>query len=347
MSRSDLPKQLIPLVIGRNLLSMSYGRLEGLVDPSRRFVCASEAHRAAIMQGLPGLHADNFLGEPTGRDTLNALVYSAAVIERLDPDATVGVFTADALIEPDDRFRQIVDRGYEIAEASRNTLVTFGITPTHPATSFGYLQLGERHSGEARIVTQYCEKPEKPVAEQWMVEGPSRYLWNSGMFVWQAATFLECVKRYEPESYAVMQRIVGGWGSADFEPTMSSLYPTLKKISVDYGVMERAARDPTLRVVAVPMGISWTDVGTWPAFAGIFPTDDSGNAHAAERCILIDSKGTFAASSDPEHVVAVIGGHDLIVVHTPDATLVCRRDNAEDVKKLQALVAERFGARYG
>ncbi|MCX7031127.1 MAG: sugar phosphate nucleotidyltransferase [Spirochaetes bacterium] len=347
MSRSDVPKQLIPLLNGRSLLSLSYGRLEGLVEAARRFVCAGEAHRTVILQGLPGLDPENFLGEPTGRDTLNALAYSAAVIERLDPDATMGVFTADALIDPDDRFRQIVSSGYEIAERSGNALVTFGISPTHHATSFGYLKLGEHHSGEARIVTQFREKPEKQVAEQWVSQGPGHYLWNSGMFVWKAATFLDCVRRYEPETHAAILRIVEDRGRAEFPATIGAVYPKLKKISVDYGVMERAACDPALQVVAVPMDISWTDVGTWPAIADFFPRDQAGNSCATERSILVDSSGTFVASSDPAHVVAVFGGHDLIVVHTPDATLVCRRDNAEGVKKLQTLVAERFGARYG
>jgi mannose-1-phosphate guanylyltransferase len=346
MSRSYLPKQLLPIVNGRSLLDLSFGRLEGLVEKERRFVCAGEAHRAAVLKGLPELMPANFLGEPEGRDTLNAIAYASAVIARLDPEATVGVFTADAVIEPGDRFRQVVSTGYGIAEQKADTIVTFGIAPAYAATCFGYLQLGEVLSGNARIVTQFREKPEKAAAEQWVSEGTAKYLWNSGIFLFRAATFLDCVRRYEPESHAGALRIAGDWGSAGFQQTIGAVYPTLKKVSIDYAVMERAARDPSLRVAAVPMDLAWNDIGSWPAFAGTCATDASGNARAAERCVLVDTSGTLAASNDPAHLVAVIGCHDLIVVHTPDATLVCSRDRAEDVKKLRAIVTDRFGARY-
>jgi len=346
MSRSNLPKQLLPFVNGRSLLDLSFSRLEGLVERDRRFVCAGETHRAVILQGLPSLHPANFLGEPEGRDTLNAIAYASAVIARADADAIVGVFTADALIEPDDRFRRIVSRGYAIAERESNAIVTFGIPPAYAATSFGYLQLGEESIGDGRIVTQFKEKPDKATAERWMSEGPARYQWNSGIFVFRAATFLDCVRRLEPESHAGALRIARDWGTDGFSATIRAVYPTLPKVSIDYAVMEPAARDPSLRVVAVPMDITWTDIGSWPAFAGIREKDAAGNIPAAEQCVLAETTGTLVISNDSTHVIAVIGCHDLIVVHTADATLVCSRDRAEDVKAIQAQVMDRFGAHY-
>jgi mannose-1-phosphate guanylyltransferase len=341
-----MPKQLLPFVNGRSLLDLSFSRLEGLVEKERRFVCAGEAHRDVVLRGLPALIPANFLGEPEGRDTLNAIAVASAVIARLDPDATVGVFTADAVIEPSDLFRSTVAMGYAIAERTANAIVTFGIAPAYAATCFGYLELGEVYAGKARVVTQFREKPRKSMAEQWVAEGPSKYLWNSGIFQFRAATFLDCVRRYEPESHAGALRIACDWGSARFPETIGSVYPTLRKISIDYAVMERAARDPSLRMVAVPMDVAWADIGSWPAFAGTCTADDAGNAKAAEQCLLVDTSGTLVASSDPAHLLALIGCQDLIVVHTPDATLVCRRDRAEDVKNLQALVSDRFGGRF-
>ena len=351
MSRASLPKQMLPFIKGRSLLELAWERLEGIVEAERRLVCAGENHRDVIVKSIRGIAPGCFLGEPVGRDTLNALGYTAAVVARRDPDATIGVFTADHLIEPHDRFRAVVSAGYELAEREKNVLVTFGIAPRYPATSYGYLSLGAPVSGtgrdaRARVVERFREKPDRATAERWVAEGPSKFLWNSGMFVWKASTFLNCVRRYEPETFAALSRVADAWDTAGFPATMASVYPALKKISVDYAVMEKASRDPTVTVAALPMDLSWLDIGSWPAFAETCSTDPTGNAVAAESSLLVDTRGTLVASSDSRHLIATLGCDDLIVIHTPDATLVCRRDRAEDIKKLQALVSERFGSTY-
>ena len=198
----------------------------------------------------------------------------------------------------------------------------------------------------ARIVAQFREKPDAATAASWVAEGPERFLWNSGMFVWRAETFLECVRRYEPGVFDAVRRIAEAWNTPAFSAVMESTYPSLKKISVDFAVMERASRDPALTVAALPLELSWLDIGSWPAFSETCRADDAGNSISAARSVLLDTRGTLVASSDPSHLIAALGCDDLVVVHTPDATLVCRKDRAEDVKKLQAMVAERFGAGY-
>ena len=346
MSRAVMPKQLVPFIRGRSLLTLAYNRLQGLVERGGCLVCAGESHRKAILEELTELGPEGFLGEPEGRDTLSALAYASAVIARRDPDATIGVFTADHLIEPDEKFRRIVARGYDTAEQGGKVLVTFGITPTSAATGFGYLRLGPVFHGESRIVVEFREKPDKATAERWVAEGPDHFLWNSGMFVWKAGVFLDCVKRYEPAVFEGVSRIADAWGTARFAATIAAVYPALRKSSVDFAVMEKASRDPALKVAAVPLSVSWTDVGSWPAFAETCPKDEHGNALAAERFLLVDTTGTLVASSDPAHLIAALGCEDLVIVHTPTATLVCRKDRAEDLKKLRALAAERFGADY-
>ena len=159
-------------------------------------------------------------------------------------------------------------------------------------------------------------------------------------------TFLDCVRRYAPSTYDGVSRIASAWGTPRFAEVLREVYPTLQKISVDFAVMEKASRDPAVQVAAVPMALSWRDIGSWPSFAETCPRDEGGNAIAAEKCLLMDTAGTLVASNVPDHLVAALGCEDLIIVHTPTATLVCRRDRAEDVKKLQALAAERFGAGY-
>ena len=341
MSRASLPTQLSPVINGRSLLQLAFERLEGLVPAENRYICASQGHADLICEALK-LPREQFLGEPTGRDTLNAVGFSAAVIAKRDPEAVIAVFTADHIIEPIDQFLEIVDRGFRLAEEQQNTLVTFGIAPTQAATGFGYLQLGEGIEHGAHVVEQFKEKPVIETAREYFAAGPDHYLWNSGMFVWRASTLIDCICRYECANYEGIMRIAGAWNTPEREAVLNREFPALKKISVDFAVMEPASRDPAVRVAAVPMPLCWLDVGSWPMFAETCVKDGSGNAVAA-RNLLLDTKGTLVASNDPKHLITTIGCEDLIIIHTPDATLVCHKDRAESIKEMHKQVGERFG----
>ena len=346
MSRAALPKQLIPFIGGRSLLEVAADRLEGLIDGAKVFVCAAAQHREAILRALPTLGGEQYIAEPVGRDTLNAVGLSAAVVARRDPDAAIAVFTADHLIEPVEEFQKIVHQGLALVEARPETLVTFGIRPEGPSTAYGYLQLGEPLDGGARVVTQFREKPGAALAERFFQAGPERYLWNSGMFVWRAATLLDCIRRYEPAVYAGLERIAAAWNAPEREEELARTYPGLKKISVDFAVMEPASRDAGVRVAALAMDLRWLDVGSWPMFARTCAPDAHGNAVAAPRSLLSNTERTLVASSDPEHLIVAAGCRDLIIVHTPDATLVCRAEDAEGIKEIHKLVGERFGSEW-
>jgi mannose-1-phosphate guanylyltransferase len=346
MSRARQPKQLISFLQGRSLLQVAAGRLDGLLPGERCFVCAAEKQRAMILEGLPGWTDQQFLGEPAGRDTLNAVGFSAAVIAKQDPEAVIAVFTADHLIEPVDEFQRIVARAFDLVEQRPETLVTFGIAPTVAATSYGYLELGEALSGDVRQVARFLEKPEMETAEEFFAAGMSKYLWNSGMFVWRASTLLDCIRRYEPGTHELLMEIAEAWGTARQAEVLGRVYPLLKKISIDYAVMEPASRDPLVRVAAVPMPLRWLDVGSWPMFAETCPRDGDGNALGVGEQLAMNARGNLLASSDASHLIAVVGCEDLIVIHTPDATLVCHKNDAESIKKLHALVGEKYGEKY-
>jgi mannose-1-phosphate guanylyltransferase len=344
-SRSALPKQLLPLANGQTLLQLAYERLKDVVPSNHRCVCAGESHRAIISRSL-GLTAGQYLGEPMGRDTVNALGLCAAALHKADSEAVMGVCTADHIIEPVEEFRRLFTRGFALAGEHPNALVTFGITPTAASTAYGYLQLGEAVSGTARIVERFREKPDASTAEQFFAAGAEKYLWNSGMFVWRAATLLDCIRRYEPEIHAGLMRIAGVWGEPKQQQVLAEVYPGLKRISVDFAVMERASRDPQVEVLAVPMPLKWVDVGSWNAFAETCPHDENENALGTSRHLLHRTSRTLVASSDPQHLIATLGCEDLIIVHTPDATLVCRADQAENIKELHKLVGEKYGLHF-
>ena len=367
MSRASLPKQLIPFVGGKSLLEIAVQRLDGLVPAERCLICAGESHAEAIQRALPQVGPEQFIGEPCGRDTLNAVGLGAAVLAQRDPEATIAVFTADHIIEPVGQFQAIVSSAYALVEQHPEALVTFGIAPTGPAIGYGYLELGEpfgekgdsphlpeRPKGRfaqmgtvpffsARRLRQFREKPDLETARAYFEAGPEKFLWNSGMFVWRASTLLECIRRYAPQNYAGLARIADAWDTPARQDVLHEVFPTLAKISVDYAVMEPASRDPAVAVVAIPMPLTWRDVGSWPSFAETCPRDEQGNSLAAERTLLRDTRGTLAASSDPSHLIATIGCDDLIIIHTPDATLICRRDCADAVKQLHEQIAARWG----
>jgi len=346
MSRKNLPKQLIPFIDGKTLLEVAVERLEGLVEPERQYICAGLSHRDILLRVLHGWPGEQFLGEPLGRDTLNAVGFSSAVIARRDPDAVLAVFTADHIITPVDEFQRVVSGGYGLVEKHPETLVTFGIAPTGASTGYGYLELADVFDGEARLLRRFHEKPAQATAESYFSAGPSRYLWNSGMFVWRVSTLLDCIRRYEPETHTLLMEIAGAWDTSARQEVLEAMYPRLKKISIDYAVMEPASRDPRVNVAAIPMSLNWLDVGSWTTYAKVCRTDVNGNAPAAPKTLLRDARGNLVVSSDPHHLVAVLGCQDLIVVHTENATLVCHASQAEAVKQLHQEAGEKFGEDY-
>lgn len=346
MSRADQPKQLIPFVRGKSLLEIAADRLEGLIDADRVFICTGESYRQQIRAALPRFDDAHILGEPEGRDTLGAVAFPAAVIARDDPDAVIAVFTADHLIEPVDVFQQRVDAAYRVAERYADTLVTFGIEPTHAATGFGYVELGDPIDGfdDAHRTAEFKEKPDAATAQRYIDSG--RYLWNSGMFVWRASTLLGCVERYEPEVHAAVTRIAEAWSTPQRDAVLNEVYPTLKKISVDYGVMEPACRDDRVRVATVRMPVKWLDVGSWPAFGQTLDADADGNRVDGVLAALLDSRDNLVVSDNPRHLIATIGVDNLVIIHTERATLICPADEAQRIKELHARVGELFGEEY-
>jgi mannose-1-phosphate guanylyltransferase len=366
MSTKALPKQLIPFIESgdatppRSLLQIAMQRLDGLVPAENVYVCAGEATRQTMLDNLPGLTADRFIGEPMGRDTLNAVGLGCSVLRHKDPDATVAIFTADHLIEPVGEMMKIVERGYELAESDTPTLVTFGVSPTHAATGYGYLQLGEGLGGAgfqpvddrqdacptAFVVDQFKEKPPAETAQQYFDAGPTKFLWNSGMFVWKASAVMDCIRRYTPENFEPLDRLGRTWGTDACNAELHETFGGLKKVSVDYAVMEPASRDEGVRVAAVPMPLSWLDVGSWPSLGETREKDADGNASAGCKTVFMDSRHTLAVSDDPEELITTIGVEGLIVVRSGKNTLVCKAEDAERIKALHKRVGEAHGQDY-
>jgi len=343
MSRAGLPKQLIPFVRGQSLLEIAVDRLAGLVDAERQFICTGEKHRGQIHAGLPNFPDTQILGEPEGRDTLAAVGFPAAVAMRADPDAVMAVFTADHLIEPVEDFQRRVDVGYLVVEQNPNTLVTFGIAPTHAATGFGYVEMGEPIAGfdQAYRTVRFVEKPDAETARRYVDSG--RYAWNSGMFVWRASTLLECIRRYKPDVHAGLMEIADAWGTEKQTEVLNSVYPQIEKISVDFALMEPASTDDAVDVATISMPLRWLDVGSWPAYGETLETDEADNRVACDRTVLLDSKNNLVVGDVADHLIATVGIENLVIIHTKNATLICHRDHAQKIKQLHEAVGEKYG----
>ena len=341
MSRGGRPKQMIPLVQGKSLLWHAASRLDGLVPPEQQWICTGEQHRDLILSDLTGFDGGRLIGEPCPRDTLNAVALTAAVLHATDPDAVFAVLTADHLITPQDTFANCLNIGFSLVEEAPNRMVTFGIEPTYPATGFGYVELGQPIAGHepACETVRFVEKPDEATATSYLESG--RFKWNSGMFVFSASGFLEALEWLAPESAAGMRDIAKAWNQSARMDVLQAVYPMLPKISVDYAIMEPASRDDRIEVCTVPMDVQWLDVGSWSAAGETMEVDGAGNRSFGEA-VHLDSTNIVSVSEDPNHLIATVGCHDLVVVHTPNATLVCPADQVQRVKELHGIVDEAW-----
>ena len=344
LSRSDRPKQLLPVVRGKSLLQLSYERLRGLLPPDRIFVCTGAPHGQAVLDNLPELPKENLLGEPTGRDTANAVGFPAAVLRQRDKDAVTAVVTADHVIAPLEKFQAAIKTAFDVVAAEPNSLVTFGIVPAYGHTGLGYIHRGESLAtsggriGGAYRVLSFKEKPDKSTADRYAESG--RYYWNSGMFVWRCDTVLDELQQHLPQSYRGLTQIAQTWDDpAKRDAVLREVYPELPKISIDYAVMEHARE-----VLVVQAPFRWDDVGSWLALERMHPQDVDGNTILATHCGLHTRDCIIAA--DPGHLVATVGVDNLLIVQDGDATLVADRRDEGAVKQLVDLLKKKGLEKY-
>jgi mannose-1-phosphate guanylyltransferase len=347
LSRADRPKQLLDVVAGpdgtHSLLVEAFDRVATVVAPDRIWVCTARRYADQVRAALPGLRPDRLVLEPTARDTANAVGLAAALVEEVDPGAELAVVSADHVIRPVERFAAALDTAFRALAVRPDALVTLGIVPTAPVTGFGYVQRGAPAEvpGVAEAAS-FREKPDRATAERYLASG--EYLWNSGMFVWRARTVLDALAEHLPVTAAALARVVATPSGPDRDAVLDELFPTLPKTSVDYAVLEPAAAQPG-RVLVADLDAAWLDVGSWPALGSTLDADDRANAVKGPALVL-DGSRNIVLTDDPDHLIALVGVHDSVVVHTRDVTMVCPISEAERVKELLATVENHWGARY-
>jgi mannose-1-phosphate guanylyltransferase len=320
------------------LIYQAIERLQLVFPPGDIYVIALAEHLPALARELPSLPPENFIGEPVGRDTANAVALAASILHEKDPDTIMGVFTADHLIRPADKFAEIIRLGFRTAADHGDALITFGIKPTEPHTGLGYVQRGEPAAPGVWMVRSFKEKPDLNTARQYITSG--NYYWNSGMFVWKTATILARLKEQLPDSHAAAQKLAKVWRDKSGQDLAREIYPGLQKISIDFAVMEKAPK-----VLVVEMALDWLDLGHWTALAGLLSSDSAGNVKALKRLAASYSRNNIFVAED-DHLIAAIGVENLVVIHSPDATLICHKNQVQQIKDLVAQLEAEYGGAY-
>jgi mannose-1-phosphate guanylyltransferase len=333
-SRLKRPKHLLPIVGDAPMLAQTVDRLEGLVPPEDVFIITNAEQREAVLESCPMLLPERVIGEPQGRDTAAAVGLAALLVEQAHSGAAFALLPADHVIADGAGFRAVLEGAFEAAEAD-DSLVTIGIQPDFPATGYGYLKQGEAIRTSSRpvhLVERFVEKPNLQKAEQYINEGG--YFWNAGMFVWRPSVILSAIQKYAPELSSGLEKLSQSWEkSGSIAEAMQQVYPKLQKISIDFAVMEKAEG-----VVMLESAFDWDDVGEWPAIARHYPADADGNVFKGNG-VAMDSSGNLSYA-EKGHTVSLLGVKDLIVVQSGDATLVCHKDYAQQVKGLAQKVCE-------
>ena len=340
-SRHRTPKQLVQIVGDGTMIQQTVARVQtGLPDASV-LVLTNAAQADTMREQLPQLSARQVLAEPCGRDTAACIGLAAMIVGKSDAKGIMAVLSADHVISPTIEWARCIEAAVSVA-CEHGVLVTFGIPPSSPSELYGYIRRGTaipctHGAPPAFRIAEFKEKPTRAQAEKFLLSGD--YYWNSGNFVWRACDILGAIQSHAPELYAGLMRIEPYLGTPEQDAAIARHYAELPKTSIDYAVMEKARN-----TAVVEATFDWDDVGTWDALARHYPADGDGNVILANHVALQTSDCVIVAPED--HLVATIGVKNLIVVHTPDATLICDKECAGKVKAIVEILRARNSEAY-
>ena len=329
LSRRETPKQLLNLSGKDVMINETIARLARVTKAENIHIVTNAAQAAKMQEVTAGrIPQENILREPAARNTAACVGYAAMKLYHAYGDGVMIVTPSDAYIKDEAEYARILKIAVEAAQ-EQDALVTVGITPTFPATGYGYIHF--EGTGAVRTVREFVEKPDLETAKRYLASGD--YVWNSGVFVWKISVILEKFRVLLPDLYADLERLSRTFGTAEEEAALNAVYPRLCAISVDYGIMERAEN-----ILVVPGEFGWNDVGSWDMMNVLHEADANGNIALGDALVLESRNSTVYSGG---RLVAVVGVDDLVVVETKDAVMVCPRSRAQDVKKLVDALKER------
>ncbi|MBB2182856.1 NTP transferase domain-containing protein [Lachnospiraceae bacterium MD1] len=324
-SRKNLPKQFLSLTDdGKTMIQLTVERILPLVAMEDIYISTNKDYKALVLEQLPEIPAENILCEPVGRNTAPCIGLGAVHISKKYEDAIMFVLPSDHLIKYNSMFLNTLRDAAETAKENTN-LVTIGITPDYPETGYGYIKFNPEVSNHrAFSVDRFVEKPSLEVAKEYLAS--EEYLWNSGMFVWKVSSILSKIEYYIPDTYNGLIKIKEAIGTAEEEGVLNREFHNFQSISIDYGILEKSDN-----IYSVPGTFGWDDVGSWLAVERIRKSNEFGNV-VTGNVITIDSKDCIIEAG--KKLIATVGMRNVIVVDTEDATLICDKESAGDIKKV-------------
>jgi mannose-1-phosphate guanylyltransferase len=332
LSRKRRAKQLLALDGKHSMIQQTVARLAPMAAPSHFWIITNDDLRPAILRQLPEFPAKQIIAEPVGRNTAPAIGLAAFLLLHHDPDAVLGLFPSDHVIAEPTQYRATLSRGIEMAAAGENVVV-LGIRPTRPETGYGYIEAGAVEQDGSLDVRRFTEKPDLAVARQFLVAG--NYFWNSGMFLWRAATLANALREHLPNTAPLLEKIASAYGSRKFAETFRKLYPKCENISIDYAVLEPRSAKAQSRIFCLPSDFGWNDLGSWTALH----EHHVAKAKSGDQRPVLTS-GSFALNAKNNYVhvpgkfVALVGVSNLVIVETEDALLITTLDQSQDVGKV-------------
>src|SRR5581483_11762933 len=343
LSREKTPKQLLALLGKKSFLQEAVERVLPIVPAKNIFVITNAAQLPEVKKQLPKIPKANLIAEPMGRDTCAAVTLGAALVGARSITGVMAVLPADHVIPDAKKFQQVLADAFDLASRGR-AIITIGIKPTEPATGYGYIRVGEalpappgvkRYKTGFHRAEQFVEKPHFDRALEYVNSG--QYRWNAGMFLWSFVTITEGLQKHQPEMYAACQR----WFKAAGQPAklarvLAREYPGIKKVSIDYALMEHAQN-----VVVADGDFEWDDLGSWTALGRHLPADPEGNCAVADF-VHVDAARNIIFDARTKHrtPIAVVGLRDSILVQTDDAVLLAHKSQAQKVKELVRKLSE-------
>jgi len=343
LSREKMPKQLLALLGKKSFLQEAVERVLPIVPLKNIFVITNEAQLPEVRKQLPKIPKSNLIAEPVGRDTCAAVTLGAALVGSRSTTGVMAVLPADHVMPDAKKFQQILGDAFDLASRGQ-AIVTIGIKPSEPATGYGYIRVGNElpaPDGAKKYKTtffkaeQFVEKPNFERAIEYVNSG--QYRWNAGMFVWSFVTITNGLEKHQPEMFAACQR----WFKIANNPpklakALAKDYPNVKKISIDYALMEHAQN-----VIVADGALEWDDLGAWPALARHLKADPEGNCAVADFIHVDGARNIiFDARTKNKTPIAVVGLRDSILVQTDDAVLLAHKSQAQKVKELVKKLGE-------
>lgn len=327
LSRQKTPKQLLNLTGKDYMVNEAVDRMMTVISKSNIFIVTSEVQAPSMIQATEGrVFPMNILAEPDARNTAACIGYAAMEIVRKYGDGVMIITPADHYIEDVPALTEILRTAISTAEIE-DKLITIGIKPSCPSTGFGYIRYDVNGDSVLKTVLEFKEKPDEETARQYISSG--EYVWNSGMFIWKASLILRKMREYVPDIFEDLNTIGDSMNTPYEQEVIHEVYPKIRKISIDYAVMEPSSSRGD--VLIIPGDFGWSDVGSWDMMDVLHRRDEKGNVFVGD-VIAVDVSDSILFSSG--RTVTAIGVDNLVIVETPDSIMICRKDKSQDVKRL-------------